>query len=320
MTDAEIRAILDDLEHGSDAYQRIAIDAACEHRAEIAPHLIHILDQICGNPEAFVPKMDYEGHIYGLVLLTHFREPRAHEVILRLARIDGDLLDQLFGDVITQDLGTALHATCGGSLAGLRELALDRGACSYSRTAAMGAMVLAVAAGEAEREEVLDFIGGLFSMDETEPESYFWDGAAGCLLDLYPVDWMETVSSAYERGLIDPGHIGPEDFEATLELGLEASVTRLARLHDQAYPEDIHARMSWWNTYDERDDSELRMLTSDWFHGLTRAVDSAPPGQRVSDTHLADKALRKRRKAERKARKKARKKTHKKARKRKKKR
>jgi len=159
--------------------------------------------------------------------------------MLSLFSFSGDILHDLLGDIKTTALPVFLLRTSGGSLDCIKALVCDRNADQFVRWAAMEALCLAVVAGMADRREAIDFLAGLLSGDEADPGSYFWAGVANSLCDLYPDQVMDKVRHAYADGLIIPGAITLDDFERTLDLGLEHSLANVQRELAWRVPDDI---------------------------------------------------------------------------------
>lgn len=297
-----IDAIMTDLWTYDGVYKRDAIEAAIRHQAEITPRLIQLLEQIAETPGTYADDDNFEGAVYAVVLLRHFRESAAHPALMRLARLPDDTLEALFGDLITEDFGSIFYATCGGTLDSIRELVLDRKADPYIRAAAMEAMTLAVAGGVASREETIEFFEGLFSGDEAEADSGFWSFAAVSLEKLYPKHSMAVVEDAYRRHLIEEFHIGLEDFRRVLSAGKDAALARLRQELDRAIPDDIHADLSKWACF--RGEGE----NDDEFEALLRRLDDVKTREERRASRQRSAAAAKEKKRRRKQEKKARKK------------
>ncbi|MCK4305190.1 MAG: DUF1186 domain-containing protein [Candidatus Eisenbacteria sp.] len=245
-SDERIREILKDFEVSSGVYRRESVDAALELKDEIIPHLIGVLETVLSNPAHYAAQDDFYTHTYAIMLLGHFKEPRAHRPIVNLVGLPGDLPDHLLGDLITEDLPTILLRTCDGSLEHIRALALNENANVYCRGSALKAMAFAVASGLATRSRVLDFLGSLLTPSEGGPDSDLSSMASARINDLYPEELMDTIEKAFEDGLISPFYIGLEDFRRTLERGKEETLERLRKRMEQVSLDDIHASMSWW--------------------------------------------------------------------------
>ena len=62
------------------------MDAAVKLKGEITPHLIGILDTVLSDPEPYIKDEDRLDHVYAVILLGHFEESRAHDVIVDILK------------------------------------------------------------------------------------------------------------------------------------------------------------------------------------------------------------------------------------------
>ncbi len=232
-------------------YKREQVDAAIELKEEITPFLIEILETVLADPHAYIEDDERYDHIYSLMLLGHFRESKAHNVIIDLFSLPDEIPHELFGDLTTSDLPTILLRTCGGSIERIRSMASNKDVDDYCRVSALNAMAYAVVEGIASREEVMSFFGTLFTGNETDEDSDFWGLLAGLAYDLYPEELMDTIKKAYNDDLIASGMIRYEDFEQALEDGKERCLERLKTDMERQSPDDIHNSMSWWACFNE---------------------------------------------------------------------
>ncbi len=246
----EINEILKSFEIYDKEYKRKEIDAALTQREEITPYLISVLESVLQNPDKYSDHdSNYFGHIYAFMLLGHFSEPKAHDVIVNLFSLPGNLPSDLFGDSVTGDLPIVLLRTCGGKTDRIKELILNKNAYDYCRGSALQALSYAAIEGYITREYVLSFYRGLFSEDEASPSSSFHDILAKCVYDMYPEELMETIGHAYEEGLIHSGYIGYEDFTQVLREGKEKCLLSLELKIKERQLDNIHDRMSWWASF-----------------------------------------------------------------------
>jgi hypothetical protein len=252
VTEEKLSQTLRALEIYDGTYKREYVNAAIEMKEEITPYLIEILEKVLSNPAEYVAREDYHAHIYALMLLGHFGEHRAHKTIVELFSLPGDIPDKLFGDIITEDLPVILFRTCDGLLDMIRSLVLNRGAYEFCRGSAIRAITFAVAEGIVEREGVLDFFGSLFTGDEADPSSHFWDALASDVCALYPEELMDTIKKAYQDGLISPGYIQYKHFEKALQDGKEICLEKVRKKLQRRSMDDLHRSMSWWACFDRQ--------------------------------------------------------------------
>ena len=246
-----IEEILADLDFWTGRTKLPLVHEAIERWGAIAPHLLAHFEQVVADPDGYLDE-DHDLLPYALVLLAYFREERAHPLMLALFSLPGETTDDLLGDLQTMGLPCLLLNTCGGSLEGIRELILNRNANDYVRWAAMEALCLAVVAGLAEREETIRFLSGLLTGEEAEPGSDFWNGVANSLCDLYPDTVMSSVRKGYEDGLIRQEVIHIEDFEETIENGIETALEKVRRELAWRVPSDIEKLVAWCEEIDDR--------------------------------------------------------------------
>ena len=259
MESRPIEELLADLDFWTGRTKIELVDEAIERWDEIVPRLLAHLELVIADPDGYLDE-DHDLLPYALLLLAHFREERAHPLMLSLFVLSGDVLHELLGDIKTTVLPAFLLRTGGGSLDGVKALVLNRSADQFVRWAAMEALCLAVAAGLAGRTEIIDFLKGLLTGEEDVPDSYFWAGVANSLCDLYPDAVMDVVRKAYEDGLIFPGAITLKDFERTLALGLEVSLSNVRRELAWRVPDNIEQLLAMCEAVDNGADTIPRTI------------------------------------------------------------
>ena len=245
----DIQEIISSLEVYDGRYKREAMDAAVEQRDEIIPHLLTILENVLAEPGRYAEDGSYQGHLHAAVLLAHFRESRAHKVLVDLCSLPDDMPYQIFGDMLNENFCGILCATCGGSLELIKALVTNKEADAYSRAAGMTAMVYSVMDGVASREEVLSFLGSLFTGYEAELGSDFWSFLVGDICDLYPMGLEDVLEDAYERGLVHSLFVTLSWVKEVLEEGLEPTLERTRKKMRYQMPEGVHDYLSWWAAF-----------------------------------------------------------------------
>jgi len=233
-------------------YKREEVDDAIELKEEITLYLIEILEGVLAAPEKYTENDDFFDHIYALTLLGHFKETRAHKVIVDLFSLSPEFPDELFGDMITEDLPYILVNTCGGTIDHIKSLILNKDADVFCRCSASRALTYAVVKGYTTREETLTFFETLFTGNEAEKYSNFWGMLACSVNDLYPDIIMDTIRHAYEEELIDPMSITLSDFESDLTLEKDKVLKSLERIVEADRLADIHKNMSSWACFRDK--------------------------------------------------------------------
>ena len=250
-----------DLERYDSIYKRKSVDAAIGLKDEITPVLIDVLEKIIISPDEYTGRENYFGHIYAVMLLGHFKEVRAHTAIVDLFSLPENILEDLFGALVFEDLPAILFRTCGGSFDEIESLALDNTASDRSRYTALKSMVIGVLDGVIDRDQTLAFFSSLFTGKEADLPSDFWNLFARCVYDLYPDELMDTIKKAYSDELIDPFVIGLQDFELALEQGKEKFLEERRLYEKRRSMDDLHSRMSWWACFSKEEDVTLNILS-----------------------------------------------------------
>jgi hypothetical protein len=248
----DIKTIIENLESTADMkYKRAEIDEAVSRREEVTPFLIDILKKALENPDEIAEKQNYMGHMYALLLLGHFKEKSAHELILKLFSLPDEKSSDLFGDMVTETLPNILLNTCGGCFDGIKELALNTNAYEYCRGSALKAMNFGVAEGSISREEVLSFFKTILENRRSEPSSFFFDELATCVCDIYPEELMDIIREYYEDKYIDPGYIDLDSFEDALKTGKGKCLELNKKAMEYRSLDNIHSVLSGWACFEE---------------------------------------------------------------------
>lgn len=227
-------------------YKREEVDWAMQHREEIIPRLLAILDNVLAHPDKYEVQSDYNGHIYALMLLGHFGSDAAHQTIIQLLSLPGDLPYNLLGDVVLENIPLILLNTSDGSLTDIVALAQNEQVDDDARSAAVHAIKLAVAAELISREQALSLLGNLLIALEDATELKLPTMVGVHMADLCPVEWMDTIREAYEYELIEDWFIGLDSFEASLNRGIDQCLASIDRELQLLSLDNLHARMSSW--------------------------------------------------------------------------
>ncbi len=271
--DFTIPEILDSFKIFDGIYKREQIDAAIMFKQAIIPYLIKILENVLADPEKYAEDENLYDHIYAVMLLGHFKEPNAHKVIIDIFSLPDDMPGKLFGDITISNLPVILLNTCGGSIESIQSMTLNKQANDYCRVSACQALAYAVVEGYVSREKVITFFNTLFTGEEADEVSDFWGLIANYICDLYPEESMDVIKQAYDAGLIMPGLISYGEFEHALTLGKDKCLEKLTIDLNLISLDDIHARMSWWASFNEEAETVLPssdMMENDLFSGYSK--------------------------------------------------
>jgi len=245
----EIAEILQQLETNNGTFPRAAVEAAVERRDEIVPELLRVLENSIDRAAELAKSQAYLADQYAMFLLAQFREVRAYPLVVRFAALPGNLLDDLWGEFLTEDLGRVLASVCGGDLGGIQALIENENTDEWVRGSAIKSLVALVAAGLKSREEIVDYFALLFRGKLQRQWSHVWDALVARSCDLWPGELIGDIEQAYEEELVDPGFVGWDDVKRDTAAGKDRALAQLARNPNLRLVQNTVAEMEWWDCF-----------------------------------------------------------------------
>ena len=241
----DVQEILQQFATNTGTFPREAVAQAIAQREAITPELLRVLVEAQHNIEHLI-ESDSMAHIYAMYLLAQFREPRAYPLIVEFFSIPGDIALDTTGDVATEDLGRILASVSCGDIRLMTALVENEHANEYVRTAALRGLVTLVACGEQARDDIIAYVQRLFQGGLAREVSFVWYGVVSASQDLYPEELYDDIKHAYDEELIEPGFIGLDNIDETLQRGKERVLDELH--HNQRYSliTDTITGVEWW--------------------------------------------------------------------------
>jgi hypothetical protein len=228
----------------------ILAEAVDQHRS-IIPLLLEELRRAAADPEALSNKGgSYIRHIYAMYLLAQFREAAAYPLLVDFVSTPGEIVMELTGDVVTEDLGRMLASICYGDLGPIKRLIEDPEVNEWVRSAALDALVDLYVEGQLERAYIIGYLQELFLIKAERKPSYIWSAMVNTACDLYPEELIEEIQRAYGEGLVNPGDIGFDDVKRTLAKGKEKRLEDTRRYH-KGLIGNVIDEMSWWACFQD---------------------------------------------------------------------
>jgi aryl carrier-like protein len=264
-----VEEILIALSHKDNRFPREALEQATARKDEITPHLLKILERVADDPDGALDQED-SAYLYALYLLAQFRETRAYPLVVRIASLPPETVDELLGDTITEGLPKILASVCGGDTSLITRLAENAEAEKFTRGSALSALTALVLSGDKSRDEVMSYYSRLFdSMLEEEPSEEretVLTALADCATQLCPEELYDRIKAAFESELIDGFIIDLEEVDKKMAGGKEAVLPRLREERHYRLVESAIKEMEWWawyreSDYEEDEEDEFRELS-----------------------------------------------------------
>jgi hypothetical protein len=241
----EVQGILQQFATTTGTFPREAVAQAIAQREAITPELLRILAEAQHNI-AHLIESDSIAHIYAMYLLAQFREPRAYPLIVEFFSIPGDIALDTTRDVATEDLGRILASVSCGDIRLMTALIENEHANEYVRVAALRGLVTLVACGEQSRDDIVAYYHQLFQGRLAREMPFVWSGLVSASNDLYPEELYDDIKHAYDDELIEPGFIGLDDIDETLQRGKVHVLDELRRNQRYSLITDTITEMEWW--------------------------------------------------------------------------
>ena len=172
------------------------------HREQATPFLLNALR----NPDAVFDKIfedeNYFLPYYAPLMLAQFRETAAYPLVYELFSADAEIVDDAFGDFITEDLGRVLASVSGGDTSHINRLVEDENVYEFVRSAALDSWLCLHRANLKTREEVIAYFKTLFEKP-CEEESSLRGSLAWHCLDLKAVELLPEIEKSYAENKIE---------------------------------------------------------------------------------------------------------------------
>jgi hypothetical protein len=237
-----------------------ALRQAVEKKDEITPHLLKVLERAADAPEDVLEAED-DSYIYAMFLLAQFREKRAYPLIIKLASHPPDLVDDLLGDIPTEDLANVLASVSTGDTGLIARLAENREAEEFARAAAIRSWLALVVSGDRSREEAMAYYKGLFEGGLEDRNEVVWSELVDAANDLYPEEVYDHIKKAYDDGLVDEYIVDPEWVDEQIDLGKDAVLADLPEWNHLV--EDVTVEMGAW--FENREHGGEWNEGEDWY-------------------------------------------------------
>lgn len=241
----EIDAILGELEQNRGYFPREAVEAAIERRDEIAPLLLHAIEDATRHAQERGACDDSMLPLYALYLLAQFRDRRAYPLVVDLCRLPRGILDRLLGDTITEGLKRIIASVFDGDTAPVKSLVEDSSLDEFVRGAALRSLSILVHQGTLERAEVIAYYTELFRGKFEKEYSHLWNVLVSEAVDLHATTLADDIRAADTAGRLDAWGLGLAEVDAVFALPEETALSE-AREQCRGLIDDTVKEMHWW--------------------------------------------------------------------------
>lgn len=168
------------------------------------PHLLDLVDAVIADPKLYRDGAKALHCSYAIFLLAQFRETRAYRPLMVMMHLESQILDDLFGDLLTEDIFKVIASVFDGDDEPLKHLIEDPNADEYARSSAgLGTYLVLLH----QKKISLDYLEGyfreLFQGKLKREFSHVWSSLCTLSGDLGFVSLLPEVHQAFEEKLCE---------------------------------------------------------------------------------------------------------------------
>ena len=253
----DAKTLFTQLEYNTGELPRDVLKAAAEQQETITPLLLEELQCAAADPKSLLDKDEsYIRHIYAIYLLAQFREAAAYPLLVDFVMAPGEVIEDLLGDIVTEDLGRMLASICHGDLTPIKRLIEDPDVDEWVRSAALDALVDLYVDGQLARETLISYLKELFSLKVERKPSFIWCAMVNAACDLHPGELLEEIRRAYSDNLVDRESVTFEDVQEALQRNKE-EVLDDTRKYGKGLIGDVADEIGWWACFHEDRENEF---------------------------------------------------------------
>lgn len=200
-------------------------------------------------------------HLYSMYLLAQFRDRRAYPLIIELCKLPRESLEALIGDTITEGLPKIIASVFDGDTGPIKSVIENSSIDEYVRGSAIHSLSILVYEGVLARNDVIAYFTDLFRGGIEKEYSHVWDSLASEAVDLYARTLADDIRDAYEKGLVWPGYMHPDEVDRVFAMKEEAVLARHKERHG-GLVNDVVKEMHSWACFDSFDASKPKPADS----------------------------------------------------------
>ncbi len=229
--------IVADLQSDSHGVQQAAMVQALAFGPSLAPALTFLLLQ------AADPRTDGSAHVPVAFVLAQWRHTAARDALLLTLQGDGEDVETLWGDLITEDLAHLVAAMSDADIDVLRHLVIDPDVDEWARAALLHSLAILHHQGEVPRSAFVACLRQLVEQGlSDEPDALHFE-LANIAIDLRVTELHATLVAWRRNGLLTAREIGDDDL-AELAAGAPPNGRDLDRRYGLV-PDAVAAFARW---------------------------------------------------------------------------
>jgi hypothetical protein len=237
--------LLKAIQHNNGEFPEIQLKEIINRKEEFIPELLHILKNAVENYEDILEDREYFAHIYACFLLAQFKEVQSLSLIIDLVSLPDEIPDDLFGDLLTEELHKILASVCGGDTQSIKRLVEDSSVNEYVRCAAIKSFIVLLGEGVITQSEVIEYYKSLFEGKLEREFSQAWNELVCSSCEAGPNELYQYIKKAYEDKLVEEDFIEFEEVNEAVKIHDSEKFPNLKN-EGYAFIEDTIAELGCW--------------------------------------------------------------------------
>jgi hypothetical protein len=238
-SDSKMAQILDQL-GPAEGLPVDAIRAATANRAAMVPVILRAFDDYATAGPSRQNALFFAFHLLG-----QWREKSAYRPLAAFLRRPTEAIEPIISGATTETTHRVMAAIFDGDPQPLYEVILEPTADEFIRARMCAALAMVTLRGELPREEAARFLRSCYDILERQEECFVWDGWQSAIAMLGLSELKPLVKQAFERGFIDQGWLGFEDFEEDLQCAIDGQAPLSSEDEYELFGDTIEELSSW---------------------------------------------------------------------------
>ena len=172
----EINEIIEHLKYYTPELPRETLKLALEHKEEITPKLIEMLEYTKNNlDKIYYQEDEFFGYTYAYFLLAEFREQKAFPYLIDLLNKDEEIIDYIIGDDFPEYVPRLLASTYNGDDKALFDIIENNQINEFVRCSTLQTFAILYLYGAKDRNFLVNYLKKLLNEKEEKDNSYLYE-------------------------------------------------------------------------------------------------------------------------------------------------
>lgn len=247
----EVKEIIENLKYNNNRkFQKEAILEARKKKEEVTEILLTELDKVANNIKKYSEDQSYFLPLYAMFLLAEFREKKAFPIIIQLITNEQNAVEDLLGDLITEDLKRILASTFDGNVDSLYKVITNLELNEYVRGATFQALEILNQYNIITKEEIIKMIDKMLDKELKEDDSIVISDIVRFISRNQIFEKIDLVRNLYNDYRVNVQMIGDYD------QFIDDIYGKIDYHENHSMIEDTIKSLSWWACFNNDSENE----------------------------------------------------------------